>query len=54
MDALTVQNILKMNKREKHEAPSKEKKVKRVKTHHSRPNVMNLAPVSMILLLLRL
>lgn len=35
-----------MNKREKHEAPSKEKKVKRVKTHHSRPNVMNLAPVS--------
>ncbi|XP_035228171.1 THO complex subunit 5 homolog [Stegodyphus dumicola] len=35
-----------MNKKEKSDSVSREKKVKRVKTHHSRPNVLSLAPVN--------
>lgn len=35
-----------MDKKEKHDATAREKKVKRVKTHHSRPSILNIAPVN--------
>ncbi|XP_054718648.1 THO complex subunit 5 homolog B-like [Uloborus diversus] len=35
-----------MNKREKQESSTREKKVKRVKTHHARPNILSLASVN--------
>ncbi|XP_042907159.1 THO complex subunit 5 homolog [Parasteatoda tepidariorum] len=35
-----------MNKKEKSDSSSREKKAKRIKTHHSRPNILSIIPVN--------
>ncbi|CAL1299998.1 unnamed protein product [Larinioides sclopetarius] len=35
-----------MNKKEKNEISSREKKAKRIKTHHARPNILSILPVN--------